>query len=107
MMSKELKEALKVIKTLSEKDKEWLAIRLSQDSYQSATKASDKAEANKDFINQRFASGVSCPLCGGTHIVRNGHRKDGTQRYVCKECNKSFVITTNSTFENTHKDISV
>ena len=107
MLSKELKEVLKVITSLSAKDKEWLAKKLSQETYQSNTKANNKVEENKEFINQRFASGVCCPLCGGNHIVRNGHRYDGTQRYVCKECNKSFVITTNSTFENSHKSISV
>lgn len=39
--------------------------------------------------------------------VRNGHRKDGTQRYVCKDCGKSFVIATNSIVSGTRKDLSV
>ena len=38
---------------------------------------------------------------------RNGHRKDGTQRYVCKDCGKSFVIATNSIVSGTRKDLSV
>lgn len=107
IVSKELDEVLQAISALSASDREWLTKKLSQETYQRNTKATNKAEENKAFIKQRFASGVCCPLCGGTHIVRNGHRKDGTQRYVCKECNKSFVITTNSTFENSHKSISV
>lgn len=37
----------------------------------------------------------------------NGHRKDGTQRYVCKDCGKSFVIATNSIVSGTRKDLSV
>ncbi|MFQ6893101.1 MAG: IS1595 family transposase [Acutalibacter sp.] len=41
------------------------------------------------------------------HVVRNGHRKDGTQRYVCKDCGKSFVIATNSIVSGTRKDLSV
>jgi len=40
-------------------------------------------------------------------VVRNGHRKDGTQRYVCKDCGKSFVIATNSIVSGTRKDLSV
>lgn len=40
-------------------------------------------------------------------MVRNGHRKDGTQRYVCKDCGKSFVIATNSIVSGTRKDLSV
>lgn len=46
-------------------------------------------------------------LCGCIHVVRNGHRKDGTQRYVCKDCGKSFVIATNSIVSGTRKDLSV
>lgn len=50
---------------------------------------------------------VYAPLCGCIHVVRNGHRKDGTQRYVCKDCGKSFVIATNSIVSGTRKDLSV
>ncbi len=62
----------------------------------------------EDFVEkERFANGRVCPLCGCTHVVRNGHRKDGTQRYVCKDCGKSFVMTTNSIVSGTRKDLSV
>ena len=30
-----------------------------------------------------------------SNYKRNGH-KNGTQRYLCKNCNKSFSITTNT-----------
>jgi predicted RNA-binding Zn-ribbon protein involved in translation (DUF1610 family) len=44
----------------------------------------------EDFVaKERFANGRICPLCGCIHVVRNGHRKDGTQRYECKDCGKS------------------
>jgi len=62
----------------------------------------------EDFITkERFANGRVCPTCGCVHVVRNGHRKDGTQRYVCRDCGKSFVITTNSITSGTRKDVSV
>ena len=62
----------------------------------------------EDFVaKERFANGRVCPLCGCIHVVRNGHRKDGTQRYVCKDCGKSFVIATNSIVSGTRKDLSV
>ncbi len=62
----------------------------------------------EEFVEkERFANGRVCPLCGCTHVVRNGHRKDGTQRYVCKDCGKSFVITTNSIVSGTRKGLSV
>lgn len=32
---------------------------------------------------------IGCPCCGGKEITKNGHFR-GKQRYVCKECQKSF-----------------
>lgn len=57
--------------------------------------------------NERFANGRVCPICGGISVVRNGHRADGTQRFVCRDCHKSFVVTTNSIVAGTKKDLSV
>lgn len=60
-----------------------------------------------EYIEQhRFADGKVCPHCGGTHIVRNGKRPDGTQRYKCEDCGKRFVITANSIAFGTRKDLS-
>ena len=35
---------------------------------------------------------LSCPSCDKTDIVKNGHSENGTQRYRCKTCKKSFQI---------------
>jgi|LSQX01.3.fsa_nt_gb transposase-like protein len=44
------------------------------------------------ITEKRFTGGLVCPLCGCIdHISRNGHRKDGKQRYICKDCGKTFV----------------
>ena len=59
------------------------------------------------LTEERFANGRVCPHCGATHIVRNGHGKNGTQRYKCMDCNKSFVITSNSITSRTKKDFDV
>ncbi len=56
--------------------------------------------------NERFADGRVCPICGCTHIVRNGHRGK-TQRYLCKDCGKSFVSTTNTIVFGTKKNYKV
>ena len=56
---------------------------------------------------ERFSSGLACPICGGMHIIRHGHRKDGTQRYLCRDCGKTFTATTNSIVSGTQKDFSV
>ena len=55
----------------------------------------------------RFSYGKVCPKCGCVeHIVRNGKAKNGMQRYVCRDCGKSFVVTSNSVLAGTHKDIN-
>ena len=54
--------------------------------------------------SERFKGGTVCPFCGGTHIVRNGKSR-GKQRYVCRECGKSFFVTSNSIVSGTRKGI--
>ena len=55
---------------------------------------------------ERFSEGVECPYCEGIYIVRNGHRKtDNAQRYLCRECGKSFVATTYSVASGTRKSL--
>ncbi len=62
----------------------------------------------QDFLtNERFANGRVCPLCGSIHVVRNGHRSDGTQRFMCRDCHKSFVVSTNTIISKTRKDLSI
>lgn len=56
---------------------------------------------------ERFSNGRFCPICGCTHVKRNGHERNGKQRYLCMDCGKSFVITTNSVVSGTRKDFSV
>lgn len=43
-----------------------------------------------------------CPFCNTDHIIRNGHRNDGIQRYKCISCNKRFTPLTNTIFDS-HK----
>lgn len=60
----------------------------------------------KKFVGElRFSDGLVCPVCGCTHVVRNGKRKDGTQKYRCMECGKSFTATTNSIAAGSRKDL--
>lgn len=33
---------------------------------------------------------INCPACKKTDLVKNGHSGNGTQRYRCKGCKKSF-----------------
>lgn len=48
----------------------------------------------------------ACPHCGSVHFVKNGCG-DGKQRYLCRDCKKSFVQETGTIFKSTKKDLSV
>ena len=55
-----------------------------------------------EFIERiRFSDGRFCPKCHVQSVIRHGHQKDGTQRYYCKNCKKTFVITSNSIVSGT------
>lgn len=94
-----IKDALDIIGKLTTKDRERLRTMLL------STVSVKSADMESFLTDERFSNGKACPLCGCTHIVRNGHRKDGTQKYMCRDCGKSFVITTNSIVSGTHKDL--
>ena len=64
-------------------------------------------EMESYLTEQRFSCGRVCPICGGTHVQRNGRRKNGSQKFVCKDCGKSFSIRKNTVFSGTHKSLSV
>jgi len=34
---------------------------------------------------------LRCPLCGLSHIKRNGYTHYGKQNYRCKDCDRQFV----------------
>jgi transposase-like protein len=35
---------------------------------------------------------IVCPDCEQGDLVKNGHSENGTQRYRCKSCGKSFQL---------------
>ena len=48
-------------------------------------------QAEGPLRNTRLSDDPSCcPHCGGTRFIKYGF-KDGKQRYLCKDCNKSFL----------------
>jgi len=36
---------------------------------------------------------IQCPHCSGSSLQKNGHSENGTQRWRCNECRKSFQLT--------------
>ena len=57
-----------------------------------------------DFINSLDIK--QCPFCGSHDFTKYGHRKDGTQRYICKGCGRRFTALTNTIFDSKKIPIS-
>lgn len=58
----------------------------------------DKITKLLDKIREtRFSSGLVCVHCGSTSLKRNGKYRT-RQRYLCKDCNKTFNDLTNTPF---------
>ena len=48
----------------------------------------------------------SCPYCSGNNVIRYG-KKHGKQRFLCKDCDKTFVTTTNTVMSMSHQSTAV
>jgi len=62
-----------------------------------------KEKADKATVKTKEAG---CPCCNSKSIVRNGH-KHRKQAYLCRDCGKSFVETTNCPVENSRGSATV
>jgi transposase-like protein len=56
--------------------------------------------------NEAEGETPDCPHCCGKNIVRNGKRR-GNQRYLCRDCGKSFVRTTGAAVYRSHSGEAV
>lgn len=83
--------------------------KVEQNAFLSSVLSSSPVGMNlKEYLEaKRFAKGRVCPHCGSVHVVRNGKRPDGTQRYLCGDCKKGFVSSTKSIVEKSHKPLVV
>lgn len=91
---------IEMVKRLSPEDRAALKVALNN------PEKAGSNELEKFVTEERYAKGRACLHCGSVHVVRNGHQKNGTQRYLCKDCEKSFEATTNSIVSGTRKDLS-
>jgi len=48
----------------------------------------------------------ACPHCRSAHIIKFGHR-NGKQRFLCKDCQRTFMHSTNTIMQNSHFGRSV
>lgn len=95
---KELKELLNEILQLTKNERDTLLGMLAS--------VSSTGQSIAGYVSEvKSANVMACPHCGSIHVVRNGHRKDGVQKYSCKDCGKHFVPMTCSVYAGTHKDL--
>ena len=59
---------------------------------------SSLAQLHSDIAKQRFLKGRFCPHCYRPEVVCNGKTPAGVQRYLCKNCGKTFTATTKTVF---------
>ena len=67
----------------------------------------DGGDLQPFLIETRMTDGKACIYCDGDHVVKNGTRRDGTQRYLCRDCGKSFIPSSHSVTSRTRKRLSV
>lgn len=86
------------IKRLPERDKSTLYEVL----YSLVKKSSNNiSDYIKEIREQRFAIKPHCPHCGSPHIVGYGKYR-GRQRYMCKDCGKTYNDLSASPLAGTH-----
>ena len=82
---------LEQVKALSEEEQQELLTQLEEH----LILGSQVSKITKEVKEMRFSKGRVCCHCNGTDVVRNGKR-NGVQRYLCRNCKKSFCDLTNS-----------
>jgi transposase-like protein len=58
------------------------------------TKITNTGTSNEGDTEEEPIKIIKCPYCGSIHVVRNG-LKYNKQRYLCKDCHKSFSLSDN------------
>lgn len=55
------------------------------------------------MLSTRFQNNICCVKCGSISVVKNGKRKDGTQKYVCKDCRHNFTAASGTIISGSKK----
>jgi transposase-like protein len=69
----------------------------------------DDAKCFDLIRRQRWPDGVRCPLCGASHVVRNGRddNRPACQRWLCKACKARFDDLTGTVLAGHHQPLRV
>ena len=91
---------LEQAKSLSEEEQQELLTQLEEH----LILGSQVSKITEEVKEMRFSKGRVCCHCNGTDVVRNGKR-NGVQRYLCRNCKKSFCDLTNSATYRSKKTV--
>lgn len=94
-----------LFQSLSESEKKNFFARITENGHKAAIIPSEVKQTKSSLI-QSVRKDARCPVCGSSHIVRNGW-KCNVQQYLCRECGKSFGDTENTILKSTKKDLEV
>lgn len=68
--------------------------------------SSSKNVSSESFmVSARFQGNICCVECGSINIIKNGKRKDGVQKYVCKDCHRNFTATSDTVISGSKKTL--
>ena len=48
-----------------------------------------------------------CHECGSLQIVKNGHTKKGSARYICRDCGVTRVLEPNEVYNDKQKELVI
>jgi len=62
-----------------------------------------KSKKSNHKIIKRERKDIICPYCNTKLVYKNGRTKEGRQKYICRECKKSFSDSNNSIVDGSKK----
>ncbi len=107
--SEQIEILAQLFQNLSENDKMEFLAQINKKSPSMPDYAPLANETKSSFLQaQKRKAGqqIVCISCGSKHVVKNG-TSCGTQRYLCKECGKSFGETENTILKSSNKGLEV
>ncbi len=64
-----------------------------------------RMETENNHLSYRLQ--IICGKCGSDNVVCNGTSKIGRQRYLCKDCGKTFTETTGVLIAHSHQSVDI
>lgn len=64
----------------------------------------EDGENIREILGMSEAPPCKCRCCGSASFIKNGHEtKSGRQRYLCKDCKRTFTSLTGTVLDRMHK----